>query len=453
MPTIYSINPYNQKKIREFKPWTEDRVEHTLDLAHKAYHHWRLQSYAHRAEAFTRLAQLLRAEKEECAKLITLEMGKLIGEARSEVEKCAWVCEEYAKKAEEFLAPINAPSDAQQSFIRFDPIGAVLAIMPWNFPFWQVFRYAAPTLMAGNVTLMKQAPNVWGCAEKMEELFLKAGFPEGVFQQLPIEVPMVEQVIAADIVQGVTLTGSSKAGRSVAALSGKYLKPSVLELGGSDPFIVLADAEVEEAASFAAKSRLLNAGQSCIAAKRFLVERKIADDFLQCLMSEIQDLKVGNPMQEATKLAPMARIDLAEQLQKQVKKSVEAGAKVMLGGGVEDTHFNPTILTGVKPDMPAFDEELFGPVFAVTMVESPQDALKLANKTAYGLGATVWTESKESQKYFTQHLQAGAVFINSMVKSDPRLPFGGVKQSGYGRELGAFGARAFTNIKTVYIGG
>lgn len=449
--TTQSINPYTQEQIASYPIWDEDRLHLAIKTSGQAYLQWRELPISERAAYFLRLSELLKKDREACARLITQEMGKLIQESRAEVDKCAWVCEYYATQAASLLAPISKESDASNSYVRFDPIGVVFGVMPWNFPFWQVFRYVAPTLMAGNTTLMKHASNVWGCGHKMQELFEQAGFPEGVFQHATISSSQAEQVIAAKEVQAVTLTGSEAAGKSVASLAGKYLKKSVLELGGSDPFIVLEDASVGEAASIAAQSRLLNAGQSCIAAKRFIVHKEVIDDFLQCLVVELQQLIAGNPLHENTSLAPMARMDLAAELEDQVQRSIQAGAKVLKGGKREGTHFSPYILTHVTPEMPAFSEELFGPVFPIAIVNSKEEAFNLANQTDFGLGASVWTESKEYQEEAVRQIESGSVFINSMVKSDPRLPFGGIKISGYGRELAEFGIREFTNAKTVYI--
>ena len=449
--TTQSINPYNGETLAGYKGWDNERTDRAVKVAGEAFAQWSKFPISERATYFHKLASLLREEKEECARLITQEMGKLIHESKGEVDKCAWVCEYYADNAEQFLAPIDKPSDASKSYVRFDPTGVVFGIMPWNFPFWQAFRYIAPTLMAGNTTVMKHASNVWGCGEKIESLFQKAGFPDGAFQHVLIGSDQAERIIANPAVQGVTLTGSEPAGKSVASLAGKYLKKSVLELGGSDPFVVLSDASVEEAAATAVKARLLNAGQSCIAAKRFIVHKKVADDFLHCLISEVSHLKVGDPLNEQTNLAPMSREDLAEELEEQVNLSIQEGAKIVLGGGREGTHFSPYILTHAAPGMPAFDEELFGPVFPVAVVQDDEEALALANKTTFGLGASVWTQNAQLQEKAARMIESGAVFINSMVKSDPRLPFGGVKISGYGRELAEFGIREFTNIKTVYV--
>ncbi|MGB5264709.1 MAG: aldehyde dehydrogenase family protein, partial [Lutimonas sp.] len=336
-----------------------------------------------------------------------------------------------------------------KSFTVYDPVGAVFAIMPWNFPFWQVFRYAAPTIMAGNVTLLKHSPNTMGCAKAIEKVFLDAGFPEGVFQELTIGIPQVERVIASNIVQGVTLTGSEFAGSSVAALAGKYIKKSVLELGGSDAFIVLDDADLEQAAKVATQSRMLNAGQVCISAKRFIATEKIADQFLEIFSKNVKKLKQGNPMSEEVQIGPLARLDLAKKLEFQIKKGIEQGAKLVIGGGVEGCNFQPTILDQVKPDNITFVEETFGPIATMIRAKNEIEALELANAHRYGLASSIWTNDREKAYKLARKLEAGNVFVNSMVRSDSRIPFGGIKKSGYGRELGAIGIREFMNMKTI----
>lgn len=448
---FHTSNPYDNRTLAEYKGLTDDELTNKLKLAETTFEEWRKSSFSYRSNLFKKLAELLQTQEEKHAKLMTLEMGKPIQEARAEIQKCALVCEYYAEHAEEFLKLEEVASGAQTSFVSYEPIGCVLGIMPWNFPYWQAFRYAVPTLMAGNVTCLKHAPNVFGCAEAIEQLFLEAGFPQGVLINLIIDIPQVEEVIATPIVQAVTLTGSELAGSKVAALAGKYIKKSVLELGGSDPFIVLQDANLELAAKTAIQSRMRNAGQSCIAAKRFIVESAVLPAFQELLITEIQKLTFGNPLESQTTLGPMARIDLAEKLFNQVKQSIAQGATVLLEGKQEQAHFHPVVLSHVKPGMPAFDEELFGPVASIIEASDEQEAIQLANHTSFGLGASLWTEDKSKARELVHQINAGAVFVNAMVKSDPRLPFGGIKRSGYGRELSHFGIREFVNVKTISI--
>jgi succinate-semialdehyde dehydrogenase/glutarate-semialdehyde dehydrogenase len=383
--------------------------------------------------------------------MITLEMGKPISESRGEITKCAWVCNYYADKAEEFLADEVIETDAQLSYVRHDPIGAVLAIMPWNFPFWQVFRFAAPTLMAGNTGLLKHAPNVFGCAELIESVFVKAGFPEGVFQNLIVHHEQTEQIIAHNAVKAITLTGSEAAGSAVAEISGKYLKKTLLELGGNNAFIVWPDANIDKAVETAVVARMLNCGQSCIAAKRFILVGDIYDEFVDKFKLAVSKLSKGNPIDEDTKVGPLARIDLANQLQKQVKESLSMGASLLLGGEQKGCFHEPTILGDVTPDMPAFKEETFGPLAAMIKAKDIEEAFSLSEQSKYGLGVTVCTKNIDKAKAMANRVSDGAYFINELVKSDPRLPFGGTKLSGYGRELGKDGMMEFMNRKTVYV--
>jgi succinate-semialdehyde dehydrogenase/glutarate-semialdehyde dehydrogenase len=396
-------------------------------------------------------ASLIREKKDEYARTITLEMGKLLSEAKAEVEKSATACEYFATHAEEFLKDQTVDTEAKQSFVAFQPIGAVLAIMPWNFPFWQVFRFAAPALMAGNVGLLKHAPNVTRCSLMIEKLFLDAGFPAGVFQSLVVEVDLVERIISSDIVQGVALTGSEAAGSQVASIAGKNIKRSVLELGGSDAFIVMPDADLPRTIKVATQSRMQNVGQSCIAAKRFIVHTDIKDKFLGGFTESIRELVQGDPFNEGTTLGPMARLDLAEKLETQLQKSVGAGAKMVLGGIRNGCNFQATLLDGVVPGMPAFDEETFGPMAAVITARNEAEAIALANQTRYGLGATVWTQDLKIGERIARSLESGSVLVNSLMRSDVRLPFGGIKKSGYGRELSEFGIKEFVNVKTISI--
>ena len=448
-----SVNPATGELIKEYEPHDATEVEVRLAMAEQAFVEWSREPLDVRLGALRALAAELRKEVELLAGVMTAEMGKPIVEARAEVEKCAWVCDYYAEHAPEFLAPQDAPSAAQRSFVRFDPLGPVLAIMPWNFPLWQVFRFAAPALAAGNVLLVKHAPNSLACSVAIEGLALTAGLPPGVVQDLRVEVDRVADVIAHPTIRAVTLTGSDRAGRAVAAAAGASLKKCVLELGGSDPFIVLPDADLDAALSAAVVSRTLNGGQSCIAAKRFFVHRDIAEDFVAQLCQRFEALRVGDPADPETQVGPLARPDLRDALHEQVTRSVAAGASVRTGGspGHGECFYPPTVLTGVEPGMPAFDEETFGPVAAVTAVDSLDHALELANSSRFGLGASLWTADRQLAEAVAPRVEAGCLFVNHMTVSDPRLPFGGVKDSGYGRELGLFGLREFVNVKSVWI--
>jgi len=399
-----------------------------------------------------KLADILVANRDTYATLITQEMGKVLREAKAEVEKCAGCCRYYAQHAEAFLLDVAQPSDAFKSYVTFQPIGAVLAIMPWNFPFWQVFRFAAPYIMAGNVALLKHAPNVCGVALVIEKAFLEAGFPAGVFQTLIVDVTKTEAIINHDIVQGITLTGSELAGSKVGALAGKAIKKSVLELGGSDVVIVLEDADIKKAAKTAVQSRMQNAGQSCIAAKRFITVGKANEAFAAAVQNEIAQLIQGDPFNENTTTGPIARIDLAENLEQQLRNSVAQGAKLVLGGERHGCNFAPGLLLDVKKGMGTFEEEAFGPLASIIHASTEAEAIQLANDHRYGLGGSIWSNDMEKAQALAKEIESGAVFINAMVKSDPRYPFGGVKKSGYGRELGSFGIHEFMNIKTIYVG-
>lgn len=448
-------NPATGAPLRVQPALTDAELAQALAQTARAAPLWRQTPLARRAVLFHRLADLLRAGAARYAALITEEMGKPLRQARDEVEKCAWACAFYAEQAPAWLADQPVATEARFSAVAYEPLGTVLAVMPWNFPFWQVFRFAAPALMAGNGGLLKHAPNVPGCAEAIEGLFMAAGFPAGVFHWLPIGHAQAEALIAGPAVQAVTLTGSARAGRRIAALAGAALKKAVLELGGSDPFVVLEDADLDQAAAAAVLARFQNTGQSCIAAKRFIVVDAVAEAFLARFRAAVAALTVGDPAREETQVGPMARADLREALQAQVLESIRLGAVPLLGCAFIEGpgyFYAPSILDQVRPGMPAYDEELFGPVAAVVRVRDEAEALAMANQHRYGLGGSVWTRDAARGERFARRLECGLAFVNGLVKSDPRLPFGGVKESGYGRELGAFGLREFTNIKTVWVG-
>src|SRR5438309_907775 len=452
--TVVSINPTTGETLETFAETTPAALERVLDEAVAAYQTWRRCSYAHRAKLVREAARLLRERKSQHARTMALEMGKPLPQGEAEAEKCAWVCDYYAEHAERFLADEPRETDASKAFVRFDPIGPVLAIMPWNFPFWQVFRFAAPALMAGNAGLLKHAPNVTRCALAIEEVFRQAGFPEGLFRTVILQNEAVAGVIADPRVRAATLTGSDRAGSQVAAQAGTHLKKMVLELGGSDPFLVLEDAEVDQAARTAAEARLLNSGQSCIAAKRFIVVESVADRFLDTFVSEMAARRLGDPLAPATQLGPQARLDLRANLHRQVTESVRRGARLLLGGKLPDgpgCYYPATVLAAVHEGMPAFDEEVFGPAAAVIRVPDETQALRVANASRYGLGASVWTADPARGERLARELEAGSVFVNGLVRSDPRLPFGGVQRSGSGRELSEYGLKAVVNIKTVWV--
>ncbi|MGF6846957.1 succinate-semialdehyde dehydrogenase/glutarate-semialdehyde dehydrogenase [Chitinophaga sp. W3I9] len=446
-----SINPFTQETIAEYAAHTPEQIEQKLQLGHKAYRELLQVSLEQRRQWMMQVAQSMKDNADEHAALITREMGKTLKEARAEVLKCATSAEYYAENIVEMLAHKPIGSDAYKSYVSYEPKGIILAIMPWNFPYWQVFRFAIPNILAGNTGILKHASNVSGCALAIEKIFTESNFPAGTFQSLLISSKDIEPVIADHRVQGVTLTGSTPAGKSVAALAGKYIKKTVLELGGSDPFIVLKDADLEAAAKTAVQGRMQNAGQSCIAAKRWIVEKDIVPAFTAAVKRILQDLKQGDPTQESTQMGPMARPDLAEELAKQLQDSIRQGAKLELGGTHEGCNFAPTLLTGVTNKMTAFKEETFGPLAVIIEAADETDAIALANETEFGLGAALWTSDLDKAAKLATQIESGNVFINAMVRSDARLPFGGVKQSGYGRELSLEGTHEFLNVKTVYI--
>ncbi len=433
---------------------TTNDVKKIISGSQKAFLEWKKTSLHHRSEVLYKLADELRSRKDELAELMALEMGKVLKEGKSEIEKCTWVCEYYAENGKEFLEDELIHTDAHKSYVTINPLGVVLAVMPWNFPFWQVFRFAVPALMAGNVALLKHASNVSGCALKIEEIIAKAIGMSEIFRTLIIPSDMVELIIENDLVKAVTLTGSTPAGRSVASLAGKHLKKSVLELGGSDPYIVLEDADLKKAAKSCVSSRLINNGQSCIAAKRFIVVDKVKQSFEKLVVQEMSKLKVGDPMTEVD-LGPMARVDLRDELHAQVEKSLEMGATCLLGGEINSgkgAFYAPTVLSDIKWGSPAYHEELFGPVASIIVATNENEAISIANDSFFGLGAAVFTSDNErGERIAREELEAGSCFVNEFVRSDPRLPFGGIKGSGFGRELGSYGIKEFVNIKTVYV--
>ncbi|HEY9700546.1 MAG TPA: NAD-dependent succinate-semialdehyde dehydrogenase [Trichocoleus sp.] len=460
---IASINPATGETIKTFEPLTDDAIANALDHAQQTFEHYRRTDFAQRSEWLHHAAKILLAERDHYGKIMTQEMGKPIGAAMTEVEKCAAVCRFYADRAAEFLQDTVISTDAGKSFVRYQPLGIVLAVMPWNFPFWQVFRFAAPALMAGNVGILKHASNVPQSALAIEEILLNAGFPKGAFQTLLVGADKVAQIVKDDRVKAATLTGSEGAGASLASAAGTQIKKTVLELGGSDPFIVLESADLEAAVATAVTARMINNGQSCIAAKRFIVQESIAGQFTEKLIAKYRALKIGDPMQPETEIGPLATPGIFKDLEQQVQAYVAQGGKILVGG---DSHqvptkaivslqkgnfYPPTILAGLSADAPICQEEFFGPVAMLFSVPDIDAAIRLANDTPFGLGASAWTQNPEEIDRLINEIEAGSVFINAMVKSDPRLPFGGIKRSGYGRELGVEGIREFVNIKTVWV--
>jgi len=452
---LTSINPANNKTIKSYTEMQGEEISQIISQADEAFNSWKETSFIHRTKLMHNVASVLRNNSEEYSLLMTTEMGKPIKQSRAEVEKCAWVCDYYADNAEKFLRDEIIKTEASKSFVSYQPLGVILAVMPWNFPFWQVLRFAAPNIMAGNAGLLKHASNVSGCALAIEDIFRKAGFPENLFRTLLVSSKNTSQVISHKKVQAVTLTGSVPAGKAVASLSGSLIKKTVLELGGSDPYIILEDADLEQAAISCVTSRLINAGQSCIAAKRFIIVESVYDQFEKLFIDFMSKKKMGDPLDEKNDLGPQTSLQLRDELHDQVLRSVNQGAELILGGKIPDidgAYYPPTILKNVKPGMPAFDEELFGPVAALIKAKDEDDAIELANKGIFGLGAAVFTNDlKRGERIAKEKFNAGCCFVNDFVKSDPRLPFGGIKESGYGRELSPFGIKEFVNIKTVYI--
>jgi succinate-semialdehyde dehydrogenase/glutarate-semialdehyde dehydrogenase len=452
---LQSINPTNDELIRDFEEDPPEVVGAALRSAEGAFREWRRTGFPERALKMRRAAALLRERREDLARLMALEMGKPLAQGRAEAEKCAWVCEYYGEAAEGFLRPEVVATDASRSFVTFTPLGVVLAVMPWNFPLWQVFRFLAPSLMAGNAALLKHSSNVSGCALAIGEILRAAAFPAGLFRALLVGSKRVAGLIEAPEVAAVTLTGSAPAGRAVAARAGAMLKKTVLELGGSDPYLVLGDADLETAAETCAASRLINSGQSCIAAKRFVVVESVRPRFEELFVERMRARRVGDPLAEGVDVGPQARRDLRDDLHQQVARSVAQGARVLLGGRLPEgrgAFYPPTVLGDVRKGMPAYEQELFGPVAALITVKDEAAAVRVANDTSFGLGAAVFTrDAVRGERLAAEELEAGCCFVNAPVKSDPRLPFGGVKESGYGRELGPFGIREFVNVKTVFI--
>ena len=452
---LISINPANNKKINSYEEISKDSINQIIDSSFNTFLEWRNKSFSYRAKKMRHLAELLKQKKELLGLLMTKEMGKPIKQSIAEAEKCAWVCEYYADNAEKFLSQKEIPTGSTKSFISFQPIGIVLAIMPWNFPFWQVFRFASPALMAGNVGILKHASNVQGCAIEIEKLFLEAGFPKFAFSNLVIGSKKVSNVIKNSKISAVTQTGSTPAGKSVASLAGSLLKKTVLELGGNDPYVILEDADLDNAVKSCIAGRMLNAGQSCIAAKRFIVVQSSLKEFIDKVHNEIKKMKMGDPINPDINIGPMVNNIARDELHQQVLISIEKGAKLLFGGKIpqlDGAFYPPTLLVDVEPGMPAFDDELFGPVAVVISAKDQSHAIELANKTNFGLGAAIFTRDLDKgENIATKELEAGSCFVNDFVKSDPRLPFGGIKESGYGRELSEFGIQEFVNIKSVVV--
>jgi succinate-semialdehyde dehydrogenase/glutarate-semialdehyde dehydrogenase len=457
---IVTINPATGEKLAEYPVMIAGQIDTVLRQADGDFRQWRTTGFEERSACMKRLGELLRTEAAEHGRIITLEMGKPLSQAVAEVNKCAWVCDYFADHAEEFLQPEKSEIDGATGMVTFDPLGVILGVMPWNFPYWQVLRFAAPILMAGNGIVVKHAPNVTGCAIAIEKLFRDAGFPEHLYRALHIDLDEVDRLtgfmIDHPVIKAVSVTGSTGAGQAVAAKAGKALKRSVLELGGSDPYIVLDDADLRQAVDVCVAGRLLNAGQSCIAAKRFIVQSGVIGEFTRMIVEKMQRAVMGDPFREGTEVGPIAREDLRDLVHAQVQRSVEAGAELLCGGQVPNApgwYYPPTVLSGVKPGMPAYSEEIFGPVATIIEVADDEETIAIANDSEFGLGSAVFSQDTDRALGIARRLEAGSCFINSMVKSDPRLPFGGVKKSGYGRELSHHGIREFVNIKTLLLPG
>ncbi len=452
---IRTINPSNGKIVARYREASVREVEAVLQRAERAWLEWRETDFSERARFMRRAAEILRADAHSYAELMATEMGKPLSQGKAEAEKCAWACDYYADNAERFLSDEPVATDASKSYVAYRPLGTVLAIMPWNFPFWQVFRFAAPALMAGNAAVLKHASNVFGCALEIERILRQAGFPEGLFATLLIGSGRIKEVIRHPTIKAVTLTGSTPAGKAVAAQAGAVVKKTVLELGGSDPYLVLEDADLELAVETCVNSRLINSGQSCIAAKRFIVVKSIIEEFTDRYVETMRAKKMGDPFEPGIDLGPQARVDLRDQLHRQVRRSVGKGARLLIGGELPHgpgAFYPPTVLAGVTKGMPAYDEELFGPVAAIIEAKDEEDAIRIANDSSFGLGGAVFTRDVErGERIARDRLEAGSCFVNALVRSDPRLPFGGIKESGYGRELAVFGIREFVNIKTVWV--
>ena len=451
MAKTTSLNPYTGEELKSYKNHTKKEVSEIIDKADKRFYSWRETSFSERKKLMLAAASDLKKNKKEYAEMMTLEMGKPITQAIAEVEKCAWVCEFYAENAEKQLQNEMIKTDAYKSYVSYEPLGVVLAIMPWNYPFWQVFRFAAPALMAGNIGVLKHASNVFGSALNIEKVFKRAGFPDNCFKTLLVGSDAIEAIIENEKVKAVTLTGSGPAGSSVASIAGKNIKKTVLELGGSNALVVLKDCDMEKTIETCVQARFQNTGQSCIAGKRLLVDESISEEFVEKILVRIRELKSGDPMDEKTYVGTLAREDLAKDLEKQVNASIKAGAKLRIGGKRQGAYFEPTLLTNVSEKMVVFNEETFGPALSVTTFKTVEEAIELSNNSKFGLGVSLFTKNIEAAEKLVPQFDEGAVFINELVKSDPRLPFGGIKQSGYGRELSEHGIREFVNRKTVFI--
>ncbi len=448
---IVSTNPYNGTEVAKIKALNLEEIEDKIENAQQTFLSWRNTTFAERSQHLNNVAKELRKNAREYAEMMTKEMGKPISQAIAEVEKCAWVCEYYAENAPSQLAPKEIKTDASKSYVRYEPIGVVLAVMPWNYPFWQVFRFIAPALMAGNIGVLKHASNVMESAENIQKVFERAGLPKGCFQNMAVGSERIENIVRDSRIKAITLTGSKPAGAAVASTAASEIKKSVLELGGSNALVVFDDCNFEETVQTCVQARFQNTGQSCIAGKRLIIHESIQDKFLEAFAKAVTELKSGDPMDEDTYIGVMAREDLAEELEDQLKKSIAEGAKILIGGHRQKAYFEPTIVTGVTPEMTIFKEETFGPVIGVTTFKTDEEALNLVNQSDFGLGVSIFTESEERMETLIPKFEDGAVFVNDMVKSNPNLPFGGTKISGYGRELSIDGIQEFVNKKTVYI--